>query len=78
MKYFYKLTQDIKKTKPLSRSYVAVRSKANFSNGYLSASYRREILMVTCMIMKWGHDRDYIKKNPFSKYKFLGALLQAQ
>lgn len=60
--------------KPKSRSYVAVR-KNRFEDDFfeddefLSSTYRREILIVACMITKYGFDRGILPVNPFREFK---------
>ena len=68
-----KLAKILKGKKPQTFSYKAVRK--NLSEGlledgsYLSVGYRREILIVACMITKWAMDRHFMSTNPFEKYK---------
>ena len=68
------LAVTLKSTKPQTRSYVSVRNKHlndEFyeDDEYLSTSYRREILMVACMVAKFGYERDHMESHPFLKYK---------
>jgi len=64
----------LKQTKPKSRSYVSVRrnrvdEEMCEDDEFLSMPYRREILIVACMIAKFGFDRGYLPTHPFSEYK---------
>jgi len=69
-----KLAAELKKKKPQTKSYVAVRKNRMDDDFFeedesLSMSYRREILTVACMITKYGFDRFLIAENPFAEYK---------
>ncbi len=65
----------IKCKRPQTRSYRAVRlnrmAEDEFfeDDDFLSSSYRREILTVACMVTKFGFERDYLSRNPFSEFK---------
>ena len=64
----------IKEKRPKTRSYVAVRQKRIEDEFYedddfLSASYRKEILTVACMVTKFGFERGYTSVNPFREFK---------
>lgn len=64
----------IKEKRPQTKSYVAVRQKRIEDEFYedddfLSASYRKEILTVACMVTKFGFERGYCTVNPFREFK---------
>lgn len=64
----------IKEKRPQTKSYVAVRQKRIEDEFYedddfLSASYRKEILTVACMVTKFGFERGYCAINPFREFK---------
>lgn len=74
LKSVEKVASIIKDKKPQTRSYVAVRKNRVqndfFENDdFLSAAYRREILTVACMVMKFGFERGYLSGNPFASFK---------
>ena len=67
------LAMVLKKTKPKACSYKSVRK--NREDGefyeddeYLSGSYRREILVVACMALKFAFERKLIPSNPFESF----------
>jgi len=64
----------LKDKKPQTKSYTAVRKNRMGEDFYeddefLSGSYRREILTVACMAMKYGFERGFQTTNPFAEFK---------
>ena len=64
----------LKEKRPLTKSYVAVRQKRMEEEFYedddfLSGAYRREILIVACMVTKFGFERGFIAVNPFREFR---------
>ena len=64
----------LKEKRPLTKSYVAVRQKRMEEQFYedddfLSGAYRREILIVACMVTKFGFERGFIAVNPFREFR---------
>jgi len=69
-----KVAAVIKEKRPQTRSYKAIRQNRlddEFfeDDDYLSAAYRREILVVACMVTKFGLEREYLTCNPFKEFK---------
>lgn len=65
----------IKAKRPKTKSYRAVRENRMADDeffeddDFLSMAYRREILTVACMVTKFGFERGYLVRNPFSEFK---------
>ena len=66
-----KLAMGLKKKKPMTTAYSAVRKNviSDEENEFLSPAYRQEILIVACMVTKWAMEREYLHSNPFAKFK---------
>lgn len=64
----------IKEKRPKTKSYRAVRKNRMddeffADDEFLSAAYRREILVVACMVTKFGFERGFLAENPFKEFK---------
>lgn len=66
-----KLAMGLKKKKPMTKAYSAVRKNVIIDDDreFLSPDYRQEILIVCCMVTKWALEREYLPSNPFAKFK---------
>jgi len=68
-----KLASKLKITRPKTKSYSAVRKELFAHDEFLSAGYRREILTLACVIVKFGFERDLIDRHPFKAFKMPGV-----
>jgi integrase len=68
-----RLALKLTKTRPKTRSYLAVRKELHEHDEFLSASYRREILTLACSIAKFGFERDYLQRHPFKAFELPDA-----
>lgn len=67
------LASELKKTRPTTKSYSTVRRELFENDQYLSTSYRREILTLTCAIAKFGYKRDLLNRHPFKAFSLPDA-----
>lgn len=67
-----RLASILKKKKPQTVSYTSIRKNLSEEffdeDEFLSTAYRREILIVACMISKWATERNLLTRNPFEKF----------
>jgi integrase len=68
-----RLALKLTKTRPRTRSYTAIRKEFYEHDEFLSATYRRDILILTCSIAKFGFERDYLQRHPFKAFELPDA-----
>lgn len=67
-----KVAKAIATTKPMTRSYTAIReAQEDFfgDDDFLSLSYQREILIALCTFGKWAFERGFCNTPPFKSFR---------